>query len=338
MAEAAGLTVDRSPARWDRQWRDLGFPAADQAAFYAAYAAFDAEVGRRVDAPDVPLADALPAAGEWAGAIDAVVGYLDGAAAADVSLHDHAAFDAAASANNWRVREGLGTTVTRSAEGLDVRLGSLVTAIEASRDGVRIVTKSGALDAAVVIVTVSTAALAAIRFMPDIVAHRAAAANLPLGAVGKVFFRIDGPTEFPVDGHLRGHPRAARSASHRLRPFGWPVIESYFGGPYAADLAAAGEAATVAAMADELVGLLGTRWRARLRPLAVSHWTAAPFIGGAWSYARPGHRDARRALAEPADRVFFAGEACEWEDVGTAHGAHATGVAAATTALSVLTR
>ena len=339
VAEAAGLTIDRSPARWDRQWRDIGFPPADQAAFGVAYAAFDAEVERRLAAPDVPLADALPAAGEWAPGIDAIVGYLDGAAAADVSLHDHAAFDAAASDNNWRVREGLGTAVARAAIGLDVRLNTPVTAVEAGRDGLRIMTDGGDLDAAVVIITVSTAALAAIRFAPDIAGQRAAAANLPLGAVGKVFFRVDGPTEFPIDGHLRGQPRAARSASHRLRPFGWPVIESYFGGPYAADLAKAGEAATVAAMTDELADLLGSRWRTRLRPLAVSHWTSEPFIGGAWSYARPGHRDARLTLAEPvAGRIFFAGEACERNDVGTAHGAYASGTAAAAGALAALTR
>ncbi len=339
VAVNAGLTIDRSPARWDRQWRDLGFPADEQAEFGAAYAAFDAEVERRAAGPDVPLDNALVAAGDWASAVDAVVGYLDGAAADRVSLHDHAAFDAAASANNWRVREGLGTTIVGAAVDLDIRLETVVTAVEARHDGVRVVTVGGTLDARLAIVTVSTAVLDAIRFAPEFWPQAEAVANLPLGAVGKVFFRVDGPTEFPVDGHLRGRPRERRSASHRLRPFGWPIIESYFGGDYAAELDAADEAATIAAMADELVGLLGSDWRARLRPLAVSRWSATPFVGGAWSYARPGHRDARRRLAEPiAGCILFAGEACALDDVGTAHGAHASGIVAATAALAVLTR
>ncbi len=339
VAEAAGLTVDRAAARWDTQWRDLGFPPAEQAAFGRAFAAFDAEVERRVPAPDVPLAAALSAAGEWAGAVDAVVGYLDGVEAGAVSLHDHAAFDAAASDNNWRVRDGLGTAVASLAAGLDVRLNTPATAIEIDRDTVRVTTSAGTIEAATAIITVSTAALGGIAFTHDIPGHRAAAADLPLGDVGKVFLRIDGPTDFPVDGHLRGHPRALRSASHRLRPFGWPVIESYFGGPYAAELAAAGPAAAVDAMVTELCGLLGSSWRPRLRPLAVSDWRAAPFIGGAWSHARPGRRAARRAIVEPvAGRVFFAGEAGALDDVGTAHGAHAIGVAAAMAALAALTR
>lgn len=308
VAEAAGLIVDRSPARWDMQWRDLGFPPADQAAFGAAFAAFDEEVERQADLPDVPLADALPAAGAWAGAVDAVVGYLDGVEAGAVSLHDHAAFDAAASDNNWRVREGLGAAVASLAAGLDIRLNTPVSAIAVDNDAVRVMTSTGVVEAATAIVTVSTAVLAQIAFTPELPDHRAAATDLPLGDVGKVFLHVDGPTDFPVDGHLRGHPRALRSASHRLRPFGWPIIESYFGGPYAADLAAAGPAAAVDAMVTELCGLLGSDWRPRFRPLAVSGWRAEPFVGGAWSHARPGRRAARRTIVEPvAGRLFFRG-------------------------------
>ncbi len=255
-----------------------------------------------------------------------------------MSLHDHAAFDAAASDNNWRVREGYGTAVARASTGLDLRLSTPVRAVALAGDGVRVTTGGGIVEARCAVVTVSTAALADIAFAPDIRDHRAAAADLPLGHVGKVFLAVDGPTEFPVDGHLRGHPRALCSASHRLRPFGWRVIESYFGGPYAVDLEAAGEAATVAAMVDELVGLLGSSWRARLRPLAVSRWSAEPYVGGAWSYARPGRRDGRRALAVPiAGRIFLAGEACALDDVGTAHGAYASGVTAATAVIAALT-
>jgi monoamine oxidase len=51
---------------------------------------------------------------------------------------------------------------------------------------------------------------------------------------------------------------------------------------------------------------------------------------GSYSYALPGHADARGTLAAPVDgRVFFAGEACSLYDFTTAHGAYLTGIEAA---------
>lgn len=339
IAESAGLTIDRSNPGWRMQWCCLGTTAADHADFGRAYGAFDDEVIRLAAGSDVPLAAALPAAGRWADGIDAIVGYLDGASAADVSLHDHHAFDAAASDQNWRILEGYGTAVARAAAGLDIRRSTRVAAIEAMAGGVRVVTGSGNIDAAHAIVTVSSGVLAAgaLRLPTSCADIVETARALPMGHVGKLFIAVDGADELPVNGHLRGRPGAARSASHRLRPFGWPVIECYYGGPYAAELETAGEAATIAAMIGELTGLLGSGWSARLRPLAISSWSREPDILGAWSYARPGHRDARFRLAAPVhDRIHFAGEACAPVDIGTAHGAHATGTAAANTVLAAL--
>src|ERR1700719_4144421 len=51
---------------------------------------------------------------------------------------------------------------------------------------------------------------------------------------------------------------------------------------------------------------------------------------GSYSYALPGHADARVTLATPLDgRVFFAGEACSRHNFTTAHGAYLTGIEAA---------
>ena len=60
-------------------------------------------------------------------------------------------------------------------------------------------------------------------------------------------------------------------------------------------------------------------------------------IGGAYSYALPGCASARRALARPfEDRLFFAGEATSAGDFSTVHGAHDSGVRAATEAIAAL--
>ena len=82
------------------------------------------------------------------------------------------------------------------------------------------------------------------------------------------------------------------------------------------------------------MALLGSDWRARLRPLRVTRWSQEPWIGGSYSHARVEHADARTTLVEPIDgRLFFAGEACSRTDFSTAHGAYETGVAAARTIL-----
>jgi len=68
-----------------------------------------------------------------------------------------------------------------------------------------------------------------------------------------------------------------------------------------------------------------------------SGWSRMSRIGGAYSYALPGHAAARAALARPFEqRLFFAGEATSPQDFSTAHGAHDSGVRAAEEALAAL--
>ena len=77
--------------------------------------------------------------------------------------------------------------------------------------------------------------------------------------------------------------------------------------------------------------------RRRLTPLAASAWRRAPHILGSYSHARPGHADARAALAAPHEnRLFFAGEATSPHDFSTCHGAHDSGIRAADEALASL--
>ena len=85
----------------------------------------------------------------------------------------------------------------------------------------------------------------------------------------------------------------------------------------------------------ELVALLGSNWRAKLTPLGRTRWRHAPHIHGSYSHARVGAAGQRAVLAAPVDdRVFFAGEACSRHDFSTAHGAYATGLAAAAAVLA----
>jgi monoamine oxidase len=331
IAEAAGFAVDRSSPHWREQWRGLGFPASEQEAFGTAYRAWDEAAHAALGGGDRSLAS-LPADPRWRPMLEAISGYANGAGMAQVSLHDWAAYDDAAGEENWALPAGYGTLVAHHADGIPTRLGVPVTRIDHRGLTLRIESGAGTIEAARAIVCVPTATLAAIAFDPPLPAKHDAAAALPLGLADKVFVGVDRP-DWPAHAHLIGNPYSSCTASHRLSPFGWPVVESFFGGDCAAALA--DERAACAFAVDELVALLGGDWRPRLRPLAATRWRREPFIHGSYSHARIGHAIERGVLAAPIDdRLFFAGEACHPTDFSTAHGAYETGAAAARAVLA----
>jgi monoamine oxidase len=328
IAEASGLTIDRSSANWRTQWRDLGFPPAEQEAAHAAYAAWNARALAALEGPDRPLSDFVEADDRWRGMIDAISGYANGANLSQVSLHDWAAYEDASTDDNWAVVEGYGTVVVSHAAGVPVRLSTPVTRIDHRGLRLRLDTPAGTIetDHAVVCVPTTVLARGALTFDPPLPDKQAAAYALPLGLADKVFLEVEGP-EWPANAHLVGKPDSACTASHRLSPFGLPIIESFFGGDCAEALEG-GDASQFAI--DELVGLLGSDWRRRLTPRGATRWRHVPHIGGSYSHARVGQAGQRAVLAAPVDdRIFFAGEACHPHDFSTAHGAYETGVAAA---------
>jgi monoamine oxidase len=338
VAEEAGFEIDRTPPAWGRQFEELGFSRAEQAEANEAWEALDRRLRESPPASD-RAADALDPDGRWNAYIDARSGYINGAGLADISVADYLAYDDADSDVNWRLPGGYGALVAASAEGLPIRLGTAVTRIDRRGAPMTLETAQGTLTARAVIVTVPPPVLARgqLRFDPALDDKVKAAEVLPLGLANKLFLALDAPDEFPPDCHLIGNKRTAETGSHYLRPFGRPVIETFFGGAHAWALEAEGEAGAVDFAVEELAALLGSSFRKRVRPLALSAWGKAPYVGGAYSHARPGHVAARARLASAVeDRIFFAGEACSRSDFSTAHGACATGVAAADALLVAL--
>ncbi len=170
----------------------------------------------------------------------------------------------------------------------------------------------------------------AIRFHPALPAKVAAARGLPLGLADKVMLALERPEALPKDGNLRGATMRTAMGSFHLRPFGQPCIEGYFGGSFARELEDAGDGALASQAIDEIVALLGSDFRRRLKPLAQSRWAHDPFARGSYSHALPGHAGDRAVLAAPVDnRLFFAGEATSPNFFSTAHGARDSGERAA---------
>jgi monoamine oxidase len=341
IASAAGVPIDQSRAAWGAQLHDLGFTSAEQA---AAWRAFEAWTRRLASAPPASdcAADALERDEMWNPHIRAIVSFISGAKVERLSAADYVAYDEASSESNWRLRSGLGSLVARSfPRQVALQLATPVESIGLHAAGVSLATATGTFRARAAIVTVSTAVLAggSIKLPKELDAWRDAAARLPLGLNEKLFLEITGEAPFEAETHVTGNPRDERTASYYIRPFGWPVIECFFGGERARLLCEEGVAAGFAFAIEQLSSLFGAGVRARLRPLAASSWTRSRHVGGAYSYALPGQVNARQQLAQSFDgRVFFAGEATNPKDFSTAHGAHDSGLRAATECLAALTR
>jgi monoamine oxidase len=336
LAECYGFTVDRTPTNWTTQWRDLGFPPEEQRSFREAWQRWEETAQAALGGADRPLSDFIAPDDRWRPMIDAISGYANGAPLSEVSLHDWAAYEDAATEDNWVIAQGYGTVVARHALGVPVQLNTIVWRVDHHARTLRLHTERGTIEAEQVIVCVPTTALAseALLFDPPLPAKHDAAAALPLGLADKVFLHVAGGG-LPENGHLIGNPYSGKTASHRLSPFGWPLIESFFGGDCAEALEQEGDGAAADFAIGEMVALLGSDWRRRLTPLAATRWRAEPHIHGAYSHARIGAAAQRSALAEPVnERLFFAGEACSGQDFSTAHGAYATGVAAARAVLA----
>ncbi|HTK36117.1 MAG TPA: NAD(P)/FAD-dependent oxidoreductase [Caulobacteraceae bacterium] len=337
VAEALGLTLDKTPPPWRRQAFNLQYPPEEQQAYRQAFDALEQRIEAAVAGPDRPVSELLEPGSRWNARLNAFSGAYNGAPFSDISVHDYHAYED--TGTNWRIREGYGTTVATFGRDLPMALGAPVTRIEHDGPRLRLVTADGILEARAVIVAVPAAVIASGRlsFDPPLADKVAAAEALPLGHVNKAFLTLSEPELLPAETTLVARFDTARTGAYHLRPFGRPLIEGFFGGDLAAELEGEGEAAFGAFAIEELVSLLGSDFRRKARFLTASTWAREPWTGGAYSHARPGHAGARAVLAAPVEeRLFFAGEACSPHHFSTAHGAYETGVAAAEAALKAL--
>jgi len=336
IAEAQGRSIDRTPPPWMRPSAPIGLPLSEQAAYLDAREKFFARVDAAPEGEqDAAAATLLEPDGRWNDLIRATGTYVSGAELEQVSVRDLGRYDD--SGVNWRVVEGYGTVIAAHGAGLPVRLGCLVRGIDWSGRRLRVETAHGLIAADAVIVTLPSALLAEqkIAFTPGLPAKAEAAAGLPLGLADKLFLSLSDAGEFEKDSRLFGRTDRSGTATYHLRPFGRPQIEVYFAATLAAELEAAGEAAFLDFAVAELVGLLGSDFARRIRPLHLHRWGIDPLSRGSYSYALPGKADCRAMLAAPVDdRLFFAGEACSTNDYSTAHGAYLTGVVAADQAIA----
>jgi len=331
IARQLKFEIDKTRPPWREQSFDSVFPAKERADFIKALDAFQERAEKAAaSGRDCAASTLLEPGNRWNPMIDALSTYINGCELDRVSILDMAAYDD--TEINWRVRRGYGALIAAYGAPCPVALNTQVRLIDHSGKRLRIETSQGTLSAAKVVVTVPTNLIAeeAIRFVPALPVKVNAARGLPLGLADKVMLALDRPEALPADGNLRGATMRTAMGSYHLRPFGQPCIEGFFGGRFAQQLEDAGEGALAARAIEEIVELLGSQFRARLKPLAESHWAHDPFARGSYSHALPGHAGDRAVLAAAVDgRLFFAGEATSPNFFSTAHGARDSGERAA---------
>ena len=331
IAKQLNFEIDKTRPPWREQSFGTSFPLAERQDFSTALDAFyDRAEQAAQSCGDDKASHYLEPGNRWNPMIHAMSTYVNGCELDQVSIQDMAAYED--TGINWRVRRGYGALMAAYGAPCPLALNTEVTLIDHSGKRVTIETSRGTLTANKVIVTVPTNLIAeeAIRFHPALPAKVEAARGLPLGVDDKVMLALDDPEALPKDGNLRGATMRTAMGSFHLRPFGQPCIEGFFGGTFARDLEDLGDGAFAAESIDQIVALLGSDFRRKLKPLAESRWAHDPFARGAYSHALPGHAGDRAMLAAPVDgRLFFAGEATSPNFFSTAHGARDSGERAA---------
>lgn len=229
---------------------------------------------------------------------------------------------------------GLDRVVAKHADGLDVRFGARVRRVAWGGGRVVADTDAGRFEAARAVVALPLpVARDDVAFDPPLPREwRAAAARVGTSLMDKVFLRYE-RAWWPDAFRLGDVREAGLEFANLAKATGDPVLVGLARTRTARDLEGLDDAAVVA----RCNGLLARMYGEVPEPTAalVTRWDADPFARGAYVHLPPGaSADDLRALARPAGRLAFAGDAMDPDWVGTATAAMLSGRRAAAHALA----
>jgi monoamine oxidase len=235
------------------------------------------------------------------------------------------------------VVDGFGALVGALAEGLDVRLGHVVRAIEhggAMGDPVAVVTDLSRFEADAIICTLPLGVLkaGAVEFRPPLpTAKQQAIARLGMGNLAKVVLHFEEPF-WPRDQYVFGYQCRPVECSPTLIVNLWksqqtPALVLMAGGALSREIESWDETRLERWARGLLCDVFGDTAREPSR-IERTQWSQDPFARGSYSYVAVGSTPADiETLAEPVGgRLFFAGEATYRHHWGGAHGAYASGL------------
>lgn len=232
------------------------------------------------------------------------------------------------------LRIGLGSLIARWGAEVPVQLNCAVASITWRRGHVHVETNHGSVTGKRLIVTVSTGVLNAgyIRFDPVVPEPWASAIEgLPCGTLNKIGVAFQPNSFAPDDAGWHSCVIGADAiASFDINLDGHEQIVFFAGGSFGIHLEKRGPAAMKDYAFAALESVFGNAILRRLVGCIPTAWASEPLTNGAYSYAKPGHSDARETLSSPVeDTILFAGEATSQAHYATAHGAFIEGARAA---------
>ena len=234
---------------------------------------------------------------------------------------------------DYRILDGYDAYYEQLADGLDIRLGSVVESIDWG-SAVQVTTAAGEAhraDAAIVTLPLGVLQAGRVAFSPPLPPHKhAALAGLKMGPVMKMVYLFDEPIMDPGIGaiYARGNPPMWWSPSLG-RDGGQVVWTAFLTGDYARELLPLGEEAALKIGLETLRREIGKPELAYVKARWVN-WPEDEFALGGYSACLPGHFDARDKLALPTPPLYWAGEASAPHHLtAMVHGAYYTGQRAA---------
>lgn len=244
-------------------------------------------------------------------------------------------------------------------ERVEIWRGTIVTRVEWTRG--RVVVRAGErrFRGAALVVTLPLGvwqmrapAPGAVRFEPPLRAKQAIAARMGVGHVIRLQLRFD-PRRLRsiLPARLRRVARSGFGFIHSRLPgvpvwwalSGEPILTGWAGGPAAIALARLPRSRMFARAQASLARVLGTSADVIRRAVVAAethNWSHDPFTRGAYSFIAAGEEETAAKLRIPVrDTLFFAGEAtADGAEVGTVHGALASGIRAARELVSTVKR
>lgn len=303
--------------------------------------ALDAVYEAGAEGRDVAYSDVIDMDDPWITYTRRVIHQITSHEPEDCSTLDTARYED--EGGDYPVEDGYGALVAANAGELPVTLSTPVEAIDWSGADVKLATPRGTVTARAIILAVPVNVLiaGAIRFTPALpVSLEQAFHDCPMGISEKFAMLLDRPIEGL--GHLYGDiidapPFSAPPLNMHVNPFGRPLLVCHFGGNVGRDLERAGEDAMRALALENITAAFGAGMRKRVVKTLMTHWQSDPFTRGGYSHCRPGRAAARTRFGEPVgNRIFLAGEHCSIPYFSTVHGAHLSGIEAATRVLTSL--
>jgi len=317
---------------------------AEEDAYYKAYSRVESMISTAgIKGQDVAASTVIPADMPFVGTAQSWIGPMDFAVdLKDLSTMDYYRYGAIHS--NYMVRQGYGTVVARMGANLPVQLNTPATRVDWSGNGVTVETARGTLRARACIVTVSTGVLNSgfIKFTPQLPGWKSAAIdNLPMGLLSKIALQFDGekfglyPNQWLT--YRVPNEMPAEACFFLTWPFDFNLMIGFIGGQFGWQLTAKGLDFAVDFALGEVVKMLGSDARKHFVKGYLTQWSHNPWTMGAYAAARPGHYDARAALAKPlGERLFFAGEAVAAPYYQLCAGAYTSGENAARKVVATL--